>query len=298
MNIKKVVITKGIYLNRELRLLVSFDENDKPVDIINLDITKVGEYYEASVEKVLTDIDACILKLDSGDKGFIENKKLNPDEFIYRHSDKKLVCQADKLYVKIIQDRNYSKPYSCAFASIEEYEKSKGFGFLDYYIKKFCNEDIDIISDFADLEVSGMEIRFYQDDSVSLWQIYDLTKILDNVISMRVNLSKGGNIIIEKTEALTVIDINTGKNYGKTSFQETNLIAAKEIARQIRLRQLSGMFVIDFLKVSKEEQQEIIDVFKDASKDDMSQISIHGFTNLGLLEITRSRIFSPIVLAF
>lgn len=298
MNIKKVVVTKGIYLDKELRLLVSFDENDKPVDLINLDITKVGQYYEASVEKVLNDIDACILKLNSSDKGFIENKKLKPDEFTVRHSDKKLVCQADKFYVKITQDRNFSKPYSCSFVSLDEYEKSKNITFIDYYIDSFCDSDVEVISDLDKLQELSLDIRFYQDDEVSLWKLYDLTKILDNVISTRVNLSKGGNIIIEKTEALTVIDINTGRNYGKTGFQETNLLAAKEIARQIRLRQLSGMFVIDFLKVSKEEQQEIISVFKEACIDDKSLINIHGFTNLGLLEITRSRMFSPIMLAF
>ena len=296
MSIKKIVITKGEYMDKELRLLVSFDEGDKAVDIINLDVTRVGEMCEASVEKVLKDIDACILKLDKNDKGFIEKKKLKPELFLERHSEKKPVCQADKFYVKITQDRNYTKPYSCAFVAPEEYEKSHK-GFLDFYVEAFCDKEVEIVSDLPDLQDSPLDIRLYQEDALSLWQLYDFTKILDNAISTRVNIAKGGNIIIEKTEALTIIDINTGKNYGKTGFQETNLLAAKEIARQIRLRQLAGMFVIDFLKVSKEEQKEIINAFKDACKDDFSQITVHGFTNLGLLEVTRSRMFSPIEIA-
>ncbi|MBR4708028.1 MAG: hypothetical protein IKP29_08235, partial [Pseudobutyrivibrio sp.] len=79
MSIKKCVITKGVYNDKELRLLVSFDEDDKPVVLINLDITKIGIHCEATVEKVLSDIDACILKLSTGDKGFIEIKKLSPE---------------------------------------------------------------------------------------------------------------------------------------------------------------------------------------------------------------------------
>ena len=112
MSIKKIIITNGIYQDKELRLLVSFNQDDKPVDLVNLDITKVGMVYEASVEKVLSDIDSCILKLASKDKGFIENKKLNPDMFITRQSSKKLVCQNDKFYVRISQDKKGNKPYN------------------------------------------------------------------------------------------------------------------------------------------------------------------------------------------
>jgi len=84
MSIKKCVITKGIYENEELRLLVSFDEKDNAVDLINIDNTRVGLTCEATVEKVLKDIDSCILKLSIGEKGFIENRKLNPEEYIYQ----------------------------------------------------------------------------------------------------------------------------------------------------------------------------------------------------------------------
>ena len=115
MTIKKLVITKGTYLDRELRLLVSFDENDNVLDVFNIDLTKVGIKCKATVEKVLKDIDACILKLSTGDKGFIENKKLKPEAFLLRHSEKKLVCQGDEFYIQISQDRTNSKPYSCNF---------------------------------------------------------------------------------------------------------------------------------------------------------------------------------------
>ena len=292
MGIKRIVITKGIFLEKELRLLVSFDERDIPLDIINLDNTHVGEIYLASVEKVLNDIDSSILKLDNGQKGFIENKKLNPDAYVTRHSERKTVCQADEFFVQITQDKKSTKPCSCRFlASKPEHQVD----FIDYYINNFADSDYEIISDIPEIIEKDLPVKAYVDDSISLWQINDLTKILDRAISKICHLKNGGNIVIEPTEALTVIDVNSGKNSGKSSFMETNKQAVNEIAHQIRLRNISGMIIIDLLKVTKEDEQELIALFKEACKDDISTISVHGFSHLGLLEITRSRSFSGII---
>ena len=141
MSVNKIVITNGLYQDKELRLLVSFDENDKPLDLINLDVTKVGEVHLATVEKVLSDIDACIVKLDSGDKGFIENRKLKPERFVTRHSDKKLVCQADQFYVQISQDRKGVKPYSCNFIA-EITDENKNYNFINYYLDNYLNNKL------------------------------------------------------------------------------------------------------------------------------------------------------------
>ena len=150
MSINKVVITNGLYQDKELKLLVSFDGNDKPVDLINLDITKVGEVSLATVEKVLNDIDACIVKLDTGDKGFIENKKLKSESFVTRHSDKKLVCQADQFYVQISQDRKGVKPYSCNFI-VEITDENKNYNFINYYLDNYASKDTEVITDSIDL---------------------------------------------------------------------------------------------------------------------------------------------------
>ena len=295
MSIKKIIVTKGIYQDKELRLLVSFDENDKPLDLINLDVTKNGEIHEAAVEKVLNDIDACIVKLDNGDKGFIENRKLKPDCFLVRHSEKKLVCQADKFYVQISQDRKGVKPYSCNFiCSISE--NMKGYGFLNYYVDRIANDKCEIISDLSDFLDNDLNVRYYEDDNISLWNLYGMVSTLDKATSKIVHLKSGANIVIEPTEALTVIDVNTSKNYGKSTAFDTNIEALKEIAKQVRLRSISGIIIIDLLKVSKEKQVELMEFAKQAFSNDYSQVTIHGFTNLGLLEITRSRIFAPLIL--
>ena len=295
MSIKKIIVTKGIYQDKELRLLVSFDENDKPLDLINLDVTKNGEIHEATVEKVLNDIDACIVKLDNGDKGFIENRKLKPDCFLVRHSEKKLVCQADKFYVQISQDRKGVKPYSCNFICSFS-ESMKGYGFLNYYVERIVSGECEIISDLSDFLDNGLNVRYYEDEQISLWTLYGMTSILDKITSKIVHLKSGANIVIEPTEALTVIDVNTSKNYGKSTAFDTNIEALKEIAKQVRLRSISGIIIIDLLKVSKEKQVELMEFAKQAFSNDYSQVTIHGFTNLGLLEITRSRIFAPIIL--
>lgn len=295
MSIKKIIVTKGIYQDKELRLLVSFDENDKPLDLINIDVTKNGEIHEATVEKVLNDIDACIVKLDNGDKGFIENRKLKPDCFLVRHSEKKLVCQADKFYVQISQDRKGVKPYSCNFICSFS-ESMKGYGFLNYYVERIVSGECEIISDLSDFLDNGLNVRYYEDEQISLWNLYGMISILDKITSKIVHLKSGANIVIEPTEALTVIDVNTSKNYGKSTAFDTNIEALKEIAKQVRLRSISGIIIIDLLKVSKEKQVELMEFAKQAFSNDYSQVTIHGFTNLGLLEITRSRIFAPIIL--
>ncbi len=288
MSIKKIVITNGIYQDKELRLLVSFDDCDKPVDLINLDITKVGTVCEATVEKVLNDIDACILKLSTGDKGFIENKKLKPESFTVRHSEKKLVCQEDKFWVEITQDRKSTKPYSCNFIDGNIEKKD----FLDYYLS-IIDGTPQIISDIPLNFHEKYHIEEYTDTTISLWELYGFTSIINRATSKVVHLKSGGNIIIEPTEALTVIDVNSSKSYGKSNPMKTNTEAIEELVRQLRLRSISGIIIIDLLKVSKSNQDALIEKLKILSKNDVSKIYIHGFSNLGLLEITRSRMFSP-----
>ncbi len=92
---------------------------------------------------------------------------------------------------------------------------------------------------------------------------------------------------------MTIIDVNSSKNYGKSTAMETNLEALEEIAHQLRLRSISGIIIVDLLKVSEVEEEQLIALAKDAFKNDISIVNIYGFTNLGLLEITRSRCFSP-----
>ena len=240
----------------------------------------------------LTDIDACILKLSTGDKGFIENKKLKPELFNERHSEKKLVCQGDRFYVQISQDRKGVKPYSCDFIDRVENDLENNT-FLKYYIENYACDDCEIITDLAEVMNSDLDARYYNTSDLFLWSLYGLTGILDKVTSKIIHLKSGANIVIEPTEALTVIDVNTAKSYGKSNALDTNIVALTEIVKQVRLRSISGIIIIDLLKVTKKEEAELIELAKHLFASDISQINVHGFSNLGLLEITRSRIFAP-----
>ncbi len=118
--------------------------------------------------------------------------------------------------------------------------------------------------------------------------------LIDQVTSNRVKLQSGVEIIIEKTEALTVIDVNTASYIGKQSKEETivktNILAAQEIARELRLRNLSGIILIDFIDMKQQQNQALL--LEEMSKllqEDPTFTQIHGFTSLGILEMTRKR---------
>ena len=108
-------------------------------------------------------------------------------------------------------------------------------------------------------------------------------------------MPSGGSLIIERTEALTVIDVNTGKNVGKSSLEETvfknNLEAAEETARQLRLRDIGGIIVIDFIDMEiRANRESVISTFRQALARDKTRTQVFDISELGLVEMTRKRI--------
>ena len=129
----------------------------------------------------------------------------------------------------------------------------------------------------------------------SIFQEYGIEDMIAKIVQKKVWLKNGGYIIIEPTEALTAIDVNTGKYVGGDSLEDTvlktNLEAAEEIARQIRLRDLGGIIIIDFIDMELEEhRQQVMEVLKEALKRDRTKTNVLGFTELGLLEMTRKKV--------
>jgi ribonuclease E len=122
-------------------------------------------------------------------------------------------------------------------------------------------------------------------------------------LDRKVWLPSGGYIIIDRTEALTVVDVNTGKSVGKTNLEETvvntNVEAAREIARQLRLRDIGGMIVIDFIDMLLEQNKgKVIDAMKEALAQDKSRSQVFDISPLGLLEVTRKRVSGGLLDAF
>jgi ribonuclease E len=124
---------------------------------------------------------------------------------------------------------------------------------------------------------------------------YHVHEQLHRALDRKVWLPSGGSLIIEHAEALTVIDVNTGKNVGKSSLEETvyknNLEAAVEIARQLRLRDIGGIIVVDFIDMErKDNRADVVRVFREALARDKTRTQVFEISELGLCEMTRKRI--------
>ena len=125
---------------------------------------------------------------------------------------------------------------------------------------------------------------------------YNISNEIHHMEKSKIWLESGGFITIDYTEALTAIDVNTGKFIGKKNLEDTiykvNEEAVLEIAKQMRLRDLGGIIIIDFIDMDKpEDMEKIIAKFKEEAMKDRSKVQIEGFTKLNLLELTRKRIF-------
>jgi ribonuclease E len=148
-------------------------------------------------------------------------------------------------------------------------------------------------------------IEYYDPEAEGLpiFERFHISEQLLKALDRKVWLPSGGSLIIERTEALTVIDVNTGKNVGKSNLEETvfrnNLEAAEEVARQLRLRDIGGIIVIDFVDMEvKANRDEVMRVFRDALARDKTRTQAFEMSELGLVEMTRKRISEGLVESF
>ena len=144
---------------------------------------------------------------------------------------------------------------------------------------------------FPDYE--KITIRFV-DTGYPLAKAYNLEREIERALARVVHLKSGGYLVIDPTEAMTVIDVNTGKSVGtkdkKKHLNQVNQEAAAEIARQLRLRNLSGMILVDFINLDTEkEEEELLKVLRRHTAQDPVPVQVIDITKLGLVEITRKR---------
>jgi len=160
------------------------------------------------------------------------------------------------------------------------------------YVAAFNPELADRI-EYYDAEAEGL----------SLFERHHIHEQVHKALDRKVWLPSGGSLIIEHTEALTVIDVNTGKNVGKTNLEETvfhnNMEAAEEIAKQLRLRDIGGIIVIDFVDMEvKGNRARVVEVFRNALARDKTRSQVFDITDLGLVEMTRKRIGEGLLTEF
>jgi ribonuclease G len=138
------------------------------------------------------------------------------------------------------------------------------------------------------------KIKLYSKD-IPIFDFYNIESQIDRMLERKVWIKKGAYIVIDQTEAMVTIDVNTGRYVGKSDQPSTilqaNLEAAKEIARQIRLRDIGGLIIIDFIDMdSKDDRKKVYDEFRTALKADRSKFSLLPISDFGLVEMTRERV--------
>jgi ribonuclease E len=147
------------------------------------------------------------------------------------------------------------------------------------------------------------KLKLYEDNTVPLFTRYQIESQIESAYGHKVQLPSGGSIVIDRTEALTAIDINSARSTKGEDIEETalntNLEAADEIARQLRLRDIGGIIVIDFIDMEiKKNREDVIRAFRDALARDKTRTQVFDISELGLVEMTRKRISEGLVEAF
>jgi ribonuclease E len=169
--------------------------------------------------------------------------------------------------------------------------------------RQLYEEVRDYVASISPVLADRVEYYDPSDEPLPLFERFHVHEQLHKALDRKVWLPSGGSLIIEHTEALTVIDVNTGKNVGTSSLEETvyrnNLEAAIEVARQLRLRDIGGIIVVDFIDMEvRDNRDEVIKVFRDALARDKTRTQVFDISELGLVEMTRKRIGEGLLESF
>ncbi|MDZ4131632.1 MAG: Rne/Rng family ribonuclease, partial [Dethiobacteria bacterium] len=138
------------------------------------------------------------------------------------------------------------------------------------------------------------KVKYYQ-EAEPIFERYGVEVEIEKALARQVWLKSGGYLVFDETEALTVVDVNTGRYIGRRNLADTilktNLEAAEEIARQIRLRDIGGIIIIDFIDMTIEDhRRKVVDKLNSSIKNDRTKTYVLGITNLGLVEMTRKKV--------
>ncbi len=210
-------------------------------------------------------------------------------------------------FSSMVETARHKTCFSCIMQAPEDYEAVLDELVYPYEYEEILTDDAGLyekLSLYCKDKLPDKQLRFYEDDILSLSKLYSLEQKLDTALNKRVWLKSGGYLVIEPTEALTVIDVNTGKYEGKKgssdkmsqeTYEKINREAAEEIALQLRLRNMSGMILVDFINMaSKEKEKELLEFLRNAVRKDKMKTLVVDITPLGLVEITRKKQNKPL----
>ena len=296
-----------VKINKKLLVQVQKDSNDKKGARTTTHIKLTGKYIILLPQTTITTISQKIeneeekerlLKIVKG------NLPQNMGEIIRTSAEK----QKEDVIIEEIKQLN--KQWQEIYKDFQKGENTprllyKSPNIVEKIIIDLPNEKINSIivnnkEDYEDLEqilrkMNIQNIKLNLEENEDLIEKYDLQHQIEKVNQRKVWLNCGGFITIDPTEALVAIDVNSGKYTGKTNLEETiykvNYEATIEIAKQLRLRDIGGIIIIDYIDMKTEEnKQKIEKLLRETLKQDRAKTQVEGFTKLNLMELTRKHI--------
>lgn len=226
---------------------------------------------------------SCIVRTEAGAL-FEENKS----EFAKRYQEEKAA------FMQLLEKSTHMNCFTCVKGGLKPY-----LAILEHFPYNCYAEVLtDLNEAYTRLQGHVDNLRYYEDD-FSLSMLYNLDSKIKEALNPKVWLQNGGYLVIEQTECLTTIDVNSGKmikgNDKNASVWKLNEEAAKEAALQIRLRNLSGIIIIDFVNMdNKADEEKLLMLMKDLVKADAVHTSVIDITPLGLMEITRKKVYKSL----
>ena len=206
-------------------------------------------------------------------------------------------------YNKLLEISKTRTIYSKLYSEDKEYLKMLKSSYKNE-INEIITDDISVynnIKNYLSEEIFSNDIKviFYEDELLPLYKLYSIENVIKNILTKKVWLKSGAYLVIEPTEAMTVIDVNTGKctkgkDIEKTAFN-VNLEASEEIAFQLKLRNISGIIIVDFINMASDENKMIlIKHLKKLITTDRIKTDFIEMTKLDLIELTRKKVEKPI----
>ena len=205
-------------------------------------------------------------------------------------------------FYQLLKNAFYRNAFTCVRKPPSPWQDAINHFVLPEEYEEIVTDDLELYEEMRGSEIipTGKQVRFYDDMGYPLEKLYSLSTKLEDALNARIWLKSGAYIIIEPTEALTVIDVNSGKYEAHKGEQDyyraINMEAAAEIAYQIRLRNLSGMILVDFINMNQsQDQEDLIKEMQRLLQRDKVKTCVVDFTRLGLMEITRMKTVPPLL---
>ena len=306
IDLSKTNIKDVIKQGDKVLVQVKRDSTSQKGPRVSTHISLVGRYVVLMPETEIITVSQKINNKEEEERLKEEVRKILPSNFgaiVRTSAENKKTQEIQKDIKRLIERWNLIVNQSKNVLEPKCLESSNGI--INKIITDIVDKDISKIvvnnkEDYNEVDkiLKGYESNIsldYKDED--LLEVYEIRKQLRKCMNRKVWLNCGGFITIDKTEALVAIDVNSGKYTGKESLEDTvlkvNMEASQEIAKQLRLRDIGGIIIIDYIDMSKDESKKaVINELAENLKKDRSKTQILEFTKLNLLEMTRKHMFS------